>query len=64
MKKLKQYPEIFQKYNNVILEQLDSGVVSRVAELEDTGKVSYLPHSAVVRDDAVTPKVRVVHVDS
>ena len=45
----------------MILEQLDSGVVSRVAELEDTGKVSYLPHSAVVRDNVETTKVRVVY---
>ena len=61
VKKLKQDREIFQKYNHVILEQLDSGVVSRVAELEDTGKVSYLPHSAVVRDNVETTKVSVVY---
>jgi len=61
VKKLKQDPEVFQKYNDVIIEQLNSGIVSRVSELEETGKVSYLPHSAVIREAAETTKVRVVY---
>ena len=61
VKKLKQDPEVLQKYNDMILEQLNSGIVSRVAELEDNRKVSYLPHSAVIREDAETTKVRVVY---
>ena len=61
VKKLKQDPDIFQKYNEIIVEQLNSGIVSRVAELGETGRVSYLPHSAVIREAAETTKVRVVY---
>ena len=35
--------------------------MSRVAELGEVGKVSYLPHSAVIREAAETAKVREVY---
>ena len=42
-------------------QQLESGVIEKVAELESADKIHYLPHLAVVRQDAVTTKLRVVY---
>ena len=61
VKKLKQVPEILAKYDEIILEQIEMGIVSKVSALDTPGKVSYLPHSAVVRENAETTKVRVVY---
>ena len=61
VRKLKQEPKIFHEYDRIISEQLETGIISRVSEMEDPEKVSYLPHSAVVRENAETTKVRVVY---
>lgn len=47
-------------YDAVICEQLEEGVVEK-APLEATGKEFYLPHRAVVRENAKTTKLRVVY---
>ncbi len=59
--KLKQTPEIFDKYNEVISQQVKDGIVEQVSELEPAGKIHYLPHRAVIREDAETTKLRVVY---
>ena len=61
IKKLRKEPEVLEEYNAVIKEQLDSGVIEKVTELEKTDKVHYIPHLAVVRKEASTTKVRVVY---
>ena len=61
MQKLKRDPEILTEYDSIIKEQTKSGIVERVTELENVGKVHYLPHHAVVRQNAKTTKVRVVY---
>ena len=61
IKKLRKEPEVLEEYNAVIKEQLDSGVIEKVTELEKTDKVDYIPHLAVVRKEASTTKVRVVY---
>ena len=61
VKKLRQDPEIFKKYDEIISEQVDTGVVSKVSDMEKAEKISYLPHSAVVREEAETTKVRIVY---
>ena len=61
VRKLKQDPKILCEYDRIISEQLETGIISRVTEMEDPEKVSYLPHSAVVRENAETTKVRVVY---
>ena len=53
--KLRQDP-----YDKIIKEQLESGIIEKVVELEKPGKVDYLPHHVVVRKEAKTTKVRVV----
>lgn len=36
------------------------GIIERVMELETPDKVHYLPHHAVIRNEAKTTKIRVV----
>ena len=61
VKKLEQTPNIYMQYNDIINEQVKEGIIERVSELETAGKVHYLPHRAVVRENAETTKVRVVY---
>ncbi|XP_074623309.1 uncharacterized protein LOC141881432 [Acropora palmata] len=59
--RLEREPEILAEYAAIIEEQLHSGVIERVVELEAAPKVHYLPHQAVVRKEATTTKVRIVY---
>ena len=61
IRKLKQDPKILHEYDRIISEQLQTGIISKVSKMEDAERVSYLPHSAVVRENAETTKVRVVY---
>ena len=54
LKRLRKEPEVLDEYDSIIKEQLNSGVIEKVAELEETEKVHYLPHHAVIRKDAET----------
>lgn len=60
IRKLRKEPEVLEEYNEVIKEQLTSGVIESVTELERADKVHYIPHLAVVHKEASTTKVRVV----
>ena len=48
------------KYDKVITDQLEHGVIEKVERIGITGKVKYLPHQAVIRDDHTSTKLRVV----
>ena len=61
VKRLRKQPEILAEYDSKIKQQLEVGVIERVPELDTAEKVHYLPHQAVVRQDAKTTKVRVVY---
>ena len=50
----------YEGYNNVIQEQLQSGVIE-TAPAEPKGKEYYIPHKAVSKQDAETMKLRVVY---
>ena len=52
---------IFHEYDRIISDQLDKGTSSRVAEMEEADKISYLPHSAVLHQNAETTKARVIY---
>ena len=54
---------VLQKYENTIKDQINKGVIQPVQDLEDTqeGKVHYLSHHAVIRQDRETTKLRVVY---
>ena len=59
---LKQKPELFEQYKNIIEEQIASGVVEQVNENEiPTGTTHYIPHSGVLKEDRKTTKLRVVY---
>ena len=61
IKKLRKEPELLDEYDAVIRQQIESGIIERVAELERVDKLHYLPHLAVVRQDASTTKLRIVY---
>ena len=58
--RLRNEPEILREYDKVIREQLKAGVIERVYQSDEGGKVHYLPHQAVIRKEAETTKLRVM----
>jgi len=60
-KKLRKDPQTLDKYNDILIEQVESGVIEQVTELEPAEKTFYLPHMAVIRAEAETTKVRIVY---
>ena len=52
IKRLKREPEVLEEYDSIIKDQLRSGIIERVAELEGACTGHYLPHQAVIRKDA------------
>ena len=61
IRKLRKEPEVLEEYDAVIKDQLASGIIETVTELENADQVLYIPHLAVVRREASTTKVRVVY---
>ena len=61
IKRLANEPKLLSEYDAIMKEQLSSGVIERVGELETKEKVHYLPHQAVIRKDAKTTKLRIVY---
>ena len=51
---------ILNRYDNVIREQLNEGIVERVSG-PPVGKEFYIPHKAVVRESAESTKLRIVY---
>ena len=60
LKRLRNDPDTLHKYDEIIREQEKAGIIQRVTNLEPVVQSHYLPHRAVVREDAETTKVRVV----
>lgn len=61
-KRLKDTPDLLHKYDAIIREQLDLGIVVPVDDnMSSPARVHYMPHHAVVRSDKSTTKVRVVY---
>ena len=61
VKKLRHTPESFEKYNDIISQQVQDGIIEQVSEMEPAGKTHYLPHRAVVRENVESTKVRIVY---
>ena len=59
-KKLDKDKDLLKKYDDIIKEQIQSGVVQKANSEPAPGEVTYLPHRAVIRSDHKTTKVRVV----
>ena len=60
LKKLKRNPATMAKYDEVIQDQLQTGVIERLTTLKSAEKVHYLAYHAVIREEAETTKVRIV----
>ena len=61
IKRLGNEPKLLGEYDAIIKDQLESGIIEYVSELEAKEKVHYLPHQAVLRKDAKTTKLRIVY---
>ena len=60
--RLQQKPDVLKSYDDVIKNQLESGIIEKVNNEESvaSGKVHYLPNREVIRLDKETTKLRVV----
>ena len=59
-KKLSQNRNNLTEYDNVMKDQLKSGIIEKVGGPGNPGKVMYLPHQAVIHKDHSSTKLRVV----
>ena len=59
LRRLHTKPELLDKYDEIIQEQLAEGIVERVKE-PPMEREFYIPHNPVVRENAETTKVRIV----
>ena len=59
VKKLGRDPELLEKYDKIIQEQLAEGIVERVVETPKDREF-YIPHKPVIKETAKTTKVRIV----
>ena len=68
IKKLGNNREALDKYDSVIKEQLEEGIICKIEDinsfLNDNPDVSFLPHSAVIREGSQTTKLRVVFLSN
>ena len=62
-KRLRQTPSLLTDYNTVIKDQVSKGIVEVVTQPSPAvnGRVHYLPHHGVVRQDKATSKLRIVY---
>ena len=58
---MKNNPELIQKYDDIITDQLNKGVIEKVGCESDSLIRHYIPHHAVVNPAKATTKVRVVY---
>ena len=58
---MKNNPELIQKYDDIINDQLNKGVIEKVGCELDSLIKHYIPHHAVVNPAKATTKVRVVY---
>ncbi len=50
-----------KRYDNIIQDQLDKGVIEKVDRATDDGIRHYIPHHVVIKPDRDTTKLRVVY---
>ena len=58
-------PEVLKEYDDIIQEQLASGIIEKVpnpeVETRDNDNTHYLPHHAVIRQNRETTKLRILY---
>ena len=62
IRRLKQSPHILLEYDRIIREQIAQGIVEVMGDAarSPTGRLHYLPHHGVIREDKSTTKLRIV----
>ena len=58
--RLDKTPHLLNEYDKIFDEYLKLGIIEEVQTQGDTGRVVYLPHKEVVKEDRSTTKLRVV----
>ena len=61
IQRLKDNPEQFRRYNDVIKEQESEGIIEKCTDYPNQGEVHYLPHHCIINEDKETTKFRVVY---
>lgn len=63
LQRLHQKPSMLNEYDAIIRDQIKKGVVEVVDHPESpvNGEIHYIPHHAVVREDKLTTKLRIVY---
>ena len=64
VKKMKGNPQFVDKYDAIIQNQLQLGIIEMVTSNEKDTTKHYIPHHAVINPDMASTKVRVVYVAS
>lgn len=59
-RKLSRDPELKEKYEEIVNDQITAGIVEYAPEQATGGRTFYMPHKPVIRNDATTTKVRMV----
>ena len=59
-RKLNKNPELLKAYDDVLKEQLKSGVIEEVGDSVEIGNVMYLPHGAVIKNNKQSTKLKIV----
>ena len=60
VQRLEKQPELYDKYERILMDQEEQGIIEKVSNENPNGREFYLPHRAVVRDTAESTKVRIV----
>ena len=50
-----------ERHNDIIQTQLSQGIVERADEVVKDGREFYIPHKAVLRENAESKKIRIVY---
>ena len=63
IKCLEKNPDLQEKYNNIIQEQIAKGIIERVesSEEDNENREHYIPHHVVITPEKTTKKIRIVH---
>ena len=63
IKCLEKNPDLQEKYNNIIQEQIAKGIIERVesSEEDNENRKHYIPHHAVITPEKTTTKIRIVY---
>ena len=62
--KIQKQPDLMQRYNDVIQDQLDKGIIERVERATCDGIRHYIPHNVIITPQKSTSKLRVVYYAS